>query len=70
MTEIEKIAFYLALREIDYIVTNDKFVPTKNYVFRRLQDFCLREIKTNTSEEAREVLKQLFWQLNSHTNEK
>jgi hypothetical protein len=70
MKEIEKIAFYLALREIDEIVTTHNFVPNRNFVFRRLQDFCLREIKNNKSEEVKEVLKELFWQLNSHTNEK
>jgi hypothetical protein len=70
MTDIEKIAFYLALREIDDIVSTHNFVPTRNFVFRRLQDFCLREIKANNNDEVKEILKELFWQLNSQNNEK
>ena len=68
--DIKTLCLYLALREIDATQQTYGFVPNKEYIYRRLQDFCLREIRVTENEEIAETLKQVFWALNSQFDEK
>ena len=66
---IKDLCIFLALREIDAIQHTYGFVPSREYIYRRLQDFCLREIRVTESEEIKETLKAVFWYLNSQLDE-
>ena len=67
---IKDLCIFLALREIDAIQHTYGFVPSREYIYRRLQDFCLREIRVTENEEIKETLKAVFWYLNSQLDEK
>jgi hypothetical protein len=68
--DIKTLCLYLALREIDATQQAYGFVPNKEYIYRRIQDFCLREIRVTESEEIADTLKQVFWAINSQYDEK
>ena len=63
--DINTLSKFMLLREVELVEEQLEFQPSKKFVIKRLQNFCLREIKNNGCAETREILKDLFWHLNS-----